>query len=138
MSDSPLPTSLPEQVVRFRLRTLLTVTTVIAILAAIAGPYYRSVDSAGQRRLLIFWSAILLCSALSFWWRLRESIGKGAKLHVRFVVYAATDSWSVRERPSRLALGVIGVTVWTLLSSHVMGSGGESRGVIFSPCMLDS
>lgn len=71
MPDSPLPTPPPAQVVRFRLRTLLAITTGIAVLAAIAGPFYRRQTPAAQTHLLAVWSTGLLFTAVVIWHHVR-------------------------------------------------------------------
>ena len=73
MPDSPLPTSPPEQVVRFRMRTLLAITTIMAILAAIAGPYYPHAERVGAAitpcilgdgsAVLSYWTGVELAKA---------------------------------------------------------------------------
>jgi hypothetical protein len=79
----------PDPVLRFRMRTMIAVTSVLAVLAAIAGPYYRSVDDeAGRQRLLIFWSFIVLGSGVSFWMRVKESWRVPANCRFRYLVYA--------------------------------------------------
>lgn len=71
------------------MRTMIAVTSALAVLAAIAGPYYRSVDSeAGRRGLLIFWSFIVLGSGVSFWMRMKESWRVPANCRFRYLVYA--------------------------------------------------
>lgn len=78
-----------DPVLRFRMRTMIAVTSVLAVLAAIAGPYYRSIDDeAGRQRLLIFWSFIVLGSGVSFWMRLKESWRVPANCRLRYLVYA--------------------------------------------------
>ena len=79
----------PDPVLRFRMRTMIAVTSVLAVLAAIAGPYYRSVDrEAGRQGLLIFWSFIVLGSGVSFWMRVKESWRVPASCHFCYLVFA--------------------------------------------------
>jgi hypothetical protein len=79
----------PDAVLRFRMRTMIAVTSVLAVLAAMAGPYYRSVDSeAGRRGLLILWSFSVLGSGVSFWMRVKESWRVPINCHFRYLVYA--------------------------------------------------
>jgi ABC-type iron transport system FetAB permease component len=77
----------PNPVVQFRLRTLLAVTTGLAVLAAILGPYYRSLEPAGQRCLLAFWSIFLAWTALSLWLQLRSVLRRTSSRQARYVVY---------------------------------------------------
>jgi hypothetical protein len=71
MSDSPLPTSPPEQVVRFRMRTLLIATAAVAVLMAVAAPFYRRQPSETQQVLLVYWACLAFTAGLSlyFTWR---------------------------------------------------------------------
>ena len=79
----------PDPVLRFRMRTMIAVTSVLAVLAAIAGPYYRSVDhEAGRRCLLILWSLIVLSSGVSFWLIVKKSWRVPEGCHFRYLVFA--------------------------------------------------
>lgn len=79
----------PDPVLRFRMRTMIAVTSVLAVLAAIAGPYYRSVDhESGRRCLLILWSLIVLSSGASLWLRVKESWRVPKGCHFRCLVFA--------------------------------------------------
>lgn len=82
----------PDPIVRYRLRTLLMITMALAVLAAIAGPYYRSVEAVGQRNLLVFWSILLAWTGLSFWLRLRDALGQAEGRHVKFLLYSSRRS----------------------------------------------
>jgi hypothetical protein len=73
MPDSSLPTSAPEQVVRFRMRTLLAVTAVVAVLAAIAGPFYRRQSPEAQQVLLVYWSCAGVGTGLWMYYMWRNS-----------------------------------------------------------------
>lgn len=96
MSIEPPPAP-PGPVYRFPLRTLLFVTTGMAIVAAVAGMYYRSVESEAARSKLatgwlifsVFVCGSLLTQALEAW---QVSSGK----QVRYVVHARG-----RLRPGR-------------------------------------
>lgn len=78
----------PDAVLQFRMRTVIAVTSVLAVLAAIAGPYYRSVDrEAGRQGLLILWSFIVLGSGVSFWMRMKESWRVPTGCHFCYLVY---------------------------------------------------
>jgi hypothetical protein len=86
--------------IRFRLRTMLAATTVLAVLAAIAGPYYRSVENdAARRSLLILWSLTLVGAAISIWMRIRESWRLASNFQIRYIVYARGS-----RRPGRWSL----------------------------------
>ena len=122
----------PDPGLRFRMRTMIAVTSVLAVLAAIAGPYYRSVDrEAGRQGLLIFWSFIVLGSGVSFWMRTKESWRVLANCRFRYLVYARgkyrrgvwSTLWSIL-----LSLLLVGGIA---LISHTVALG--PRGGVFSP-----
>jgi hypothetical protein len=115
MSDTTETPTL-DPVVRFRVRTLLGVTTALAILAAIAGPYYRTASSDAQPRLLTLWFTILLAGIASFWLRLRDHLRRDPALNVRFVVYYRKDG-SPRAGIIVKAIFCFGVFIWTAVVS---------------------
>jgi hypothetical protein len=55
-----------DTVLRFQLRTLLGATLALAVLAALAGWYYRGQTPTAQRVLLIVWSLTLLWAVAAF------------------------------------------------------------------------
>jgi hypothetical protein len=61
----------PDPVVRFRIRSLIGVTTGLACLAAVAGPYLRSQPVEVQTALIIYWCMVTVCSMVGLWraWR---------------------------------------------------------------------
>jgi hypothetical protein len=85
--DSSIPP--PKPVLQFRLQSLLGAMVLVAVVAAIAGPYYRRQSAAAQIHLLIFWSTFAVLAAGATWcrwwsaWRLPRSLGA-----VRFLVHA--------------------------------------------------
>jgi hypothetical protein len=113
---------LPDPVVRFRIRTLLIATTCIAILAAIGGPYYRSVNPSGQRNLLILWTLVAICIAGSIFKQYRESFLIGRQRRVKYIVFALGRPTS-RWRTIGFAVATIATFCWLGLLSHVVGTG---------------
>ena len=87
MSAESIPQPL-DPVIRFRIRTMLVVTAIFAIAAAIGGIYYRQVSPAGQNNLFILWTTITLFTAGSFWLRLRASFQRGQSRNIQHVVYS--------------------------------------------------
>jgi hypothetical protein len=71
MSDaSSLPK--PDTTLRFRMRTLLQLTAIVAVIAAITGPFYRSKTPEAQTALVWFWSFVIMsavANALLKWRR---------------------------------------------------------------------
>jgi hypothetical protein len=85
--DSSIPP--PKPVLQFRLQSLLGAMVLVAVFAAIAGPYYRRQSATAQIHLLFFWSTFAVLAAWATWyrwrsaWRLPPSFGA-----VRFLVHA--------------------------------------------------
>ncbi len=57
--------------IRFRLPALLAVMTLLALLAALAGPYFRRQSEVAQQSLVAFWAMMLVaaCATLVWQWR---------------------------------------------------------------------
>lgn len=57
--------------IRFRLPALLAVMTALALLAALAGPYFRRQSEVAQQSLVAFWAMMLVaaCATLVWQWR---------------------------------------------------------------------
>jgi hypothetical protein len=57
--------------IRFRLPALLAVMTALALLAALAGPYFRRQSEVAQQTLAAFWTIMLVaaCATLIWQWR---------------------------------------------------------------------
>lgn len=109
----------PDPVLQFRIRTMIGVTSVLAVLAAIAGTYYRSVESeAARNKLLGGWAFLLLCAAWTFALRIREAWRPPEKCEVRYIVYAKGR----RRRGKRSAfwstLSCVGLGMWIAAGSY--------------------
>ncbi|RIK80848.1 MAG: hypothetical protein DCC67_08840 [Planctomycetota bacterium] len=109
----PTPTAAPQ----FRLRTLLGVTTALAVLAALAGPLYRSAPPEGQTRLLMHWSALLSVTGLAYFSHQRENSRRHGGRPARFVVWETSRN---RAAERRLWLGVWLwlILVWICITSY--------------------
>jgi hypothetical protein len=125
MSDAPQqPSPTPNFVLRYRVRTLLTVTVVVAILAAIAGPYWRRQTPEVRISLLGYWALLAACSCGSLWLRLRNAFSlqrdrEGKQRIVRMIV----TQWGFRHmRPSLqwagLAVTVLFALFYTAIASR--------------------
>jgi hypothetical protein len=109
----------PDPVVRFRIRTMIAVTTALAVLAAIAGTYYRSVENAAARnKLLLAWSFLLVVAAVSFWFRVWEAWRRPEKLEVRYVVYARGRRRRSKWSTFWSAVLCIGLGLWIAAGSY--------------------
>jgi hypothetical protein len=116
-TDVPPQELANNPVLQFRLRTLLWVTTWIAILAAIAGFYFRRQTSEAQSRLFLFWGCLSACSAVGVWWSCRD-VWKRPKLvgNIRFM------TWTARRRFSPLASlagHAFSVMTWLWIVGHL-------------------
>ena len=125
MSDAPsIPT--PAPVIRFRLRTMLIATTILAVAAAPAGAYYRSAPVDGRQRLLVLWGVVALAAAASYWRRLREPYARGKDFHVRQIVYAI-PYWRVGRRRIASTLYALMVIGGIPLLSYLVAQGGNAH-----------
>lgn len=126
MSDSDRQPP-PDPVLRFCIRTMIAVTSVLAVLAAVAGAYYRSVDSeAAQHKLLGGWAFLLVFAAGSFALRIKEAWRRPEKCEVRYIVNAKgrrrrgkwSTFWSV--------LFSVGLIMWVAAGSYGVVLSAES------------
>jgi hypothetical protein len=62
-----------DPTIRFRLRTILVVTTILAVAAAIAAPFWRAQPPSARAALLVFWSCCLAFTAMAGWLHSRRS-----------------------------------------------------------------
>lgn len=132
--------------VRFRLRTLLRLTTALAALAAIAGPFYRSAPPERRTPLLLVWSVILLMTGGSYYWRLREAVGRFQGRQVKFVVLQTGMTGATIQRAAIVFCAAPLVLLWTAFVSyavafearavnslgHGLWIGSAAAGIIFS------
>ena len=63
-----------EPMVRFRLRTILVATTVAAVLAGLAGWYFRRQEPTAQLALLVYWGVVTMATLVAFVWRWRRAM----------------------------------------------------------------
>lgn len=105
VASAPASPSVDRPVLRYQLRTLLWITTILAVLAAVAGAFYRSVDPPARIKLLSLWSIVLVMAGVSYWLRIREATRAWRGQDVRFVVLSATSKRAAR----RLALALWGL-----------------------------
>jgi len=116
MSDASPSTVPRDPVLQFRLRTLLAATTVLAILAAIAGPYYRTQTEAAQRSLLVFWTTALIFSLAGLWLKWRSCTSIHPRMgSVRFIVFRA---WRRGIGPIAQSGIVVCALTWLAYESH--------------------
>ncbi len=71
MSDAT-PTPLRDPILRFRVRSLLWLTTGVAILTTILTPFYRRQSPVVQKSLLITWTLMSIFTAIGLWWSRRS------------------------------------------------------------------
>jgi len=74
-------TAVPIKPVQYSLRSLLVVMSVMAVLAAIGGSYYRRCNPEGRPYLLVLWGSSLLSLGVFYWsyerMRLKNCAGSG-------------------------------------------------------------
>lgn len=138
MTDD-LPANAPPEPteVRFRLRSLLISTAVVAVVAAIAGTYYRSVPPGVQARLNIVWGVVAILVAL---WLVVEALHRyRAERKVGAVIVrlpSPASSWTRIIGAGviiLIGLGYLGLT--SVVSAPTPGS-GISLGECFSSAFL--
>ena len=95
-------------------------TTLLAIAAAPAGAYFRSVSANGQQRLLILWGVVGFAAAGSYWFRLREPYARGKNFHVRQIVYAIPH-WRVGRRRIVSTVYALAVVASLAMLSYFVG-----------------
>lgn len=110
-----LPTAGANPVLQFRLRALIGATTAVAVLAAIAGPYYRSQPPERQSALLVYWSCIVVFTGVGLWtswrdlWRVPREAGA-----VRYLLWVTRGKYSLFHRwPGQAAV----LLAWLVLIS---------------------
>lgn len=128
MSDLLLPTSPPDRAVRFRLQTLLIVTAVVAVLAAMAGPFYRRQTPEARQVLLIYWGCISLTAGLFFYIQWRESWKLPPQAGEILCVLLTTGRAGRRLSPwttALISIAWLGMIGWQSyhLASHADASG---------------
>lgn len=114
---------------QFGLRTLLITVTVFAVLAAIAGPFYRRQTPEAQSSLLSFWGSILLCAAAVFFWNIRFAFiipPSAGRLH-----YLLSYGWRLDLSPVLrvvwFSITIVGLFVWIAVLSVASSSGATGR-----------
>lgn len=91
----------PDPAIRFRMRSILAVTTILAIAAAIAAPYYRQLDSAGRQYLATLWLMIGLAGA--FHWLLLHLLSRRTPSKAGNYRFSSFATWSYRLTRGRLS-----------------------------------
>jgi hypothetical protein len=59
--------------IRFRLPALLAAMTLLALLAALAGPHFRRQSAVAQQSLAVYWVIVLVMTIAGFVWRWRRT-----------------------------------------------------------------
>ena len=114
MSAEPVPQPLAP-VIRFRIRTMLTVTTVLAVAAAVAAPYWRAQKPTVQTALLVFWGFCLAFAAIGGWsyWRQSSRVPSQAGRIVEM-------AWPTGRKRWLPAVGLTSMTVASALTCVVI------------------
>jgi hypothetical protein len=102
VNAAPLRKPPPGPASGFRLKTLLGLTAVMAVLAAIAGPVLRAQSPEAETHLLLYWFVVVVFAGASVWQRWRSMWRVSAEAGVvRFVAWSA-------PRPGQISQNVIG------------------------------
>ncbi|MBA4107752.1 MAG: hypothetical protein C0485_18620 [Pirellula sp.] len=126
---------------QFRIRTMITVTTALAVSAAIAGTYYRSVESeAARNKLLLAWAFLLVSAALCFGLRVREAWRRPEECEVRYIVYARGRRRRGKRSTFWSALSCVGLGMWIAAGSYgiVLSEEAPRRPTTFLPNVFRS
>jgi hypothetical protein len=115
MPEKPVP-RLP-QAAQFGLRKLLTAVTIIAVLAAIAGPFFRHQTPTAQRALLVLWTSVVIFTAVGMWLSVRTAflLPPTAGTLKYLLLFAWRPNWSpiVRGLGFSFSLAIVSlVTMW--------------------------
>jgi hypothetical protein len=102
------------------MRTLLWATAVLAVVAAIAGPYLRSQSRLGQSILLTYWSCIAAFAVVALWhnwrgmWRQPPNAGS-----VDFILWSAPKRfWGPPRIVCNVALSILTSVVFVGITSQ--------------------
>ena len=131
----------PDPTIRFRLQTILVVTTIFAVAAAIAAPYWRQQSGPAQTRLIVYWTVVLLFGAYGGWlnWRQSWQLPAGAG-SVACVGWATgRRRWHVEGSPLVMFFSLVGIVAIVGSQSTVIARGRDNLtfgGVPFAPLLM--
>lgn len=122
--------------VRFRLPALLAAMSLLALLAALAGPYYRQQSALAQRSLAAYWIIAAMVAIASWAWRWRRMTTP--PLQMGGVHWRVTLVWGrawpgPTVRIAILATVAIGLALGT---RHIVGAANRLPEGFISPWML--
>jgi hypothetical protein len=102
-----------EPMVRFRLGTILVATTVAAVLAGLAGWYFRRQAPTAQQALLVYWGLVTTATLAAFVWRWRRSMTPDPSMGQ--VYWRVTSAWRWWWAAPVLRLNIVGFFLWGLV-----------------------
>ena len=102
-----------EPMVRFRLRTILVATTVAAVLAGLAGWYFRRQAPTAQQALLVYWGLVTTATLAAFVWRWRRSMTPDPSMGQ--VYWRVTSAWRWWWAAPLLRLNILAFFLWGLV-----------------------
>jgi hypothetical protein len=122
--------------VRFRLPALLAVMTLLALLAALAGPYFRQQSALAQRSLAIYWIIAVTVGIASWAWRWRRMTTPPPQMgavHWRVVLTSGRAWPAPTVRLAIVATVAIGLVLGT---GHIVRAADRLADGFFSPWLL--
>jgi len=144
MSDAPHP-PLSDAVVRFRVRSLLWVTTGVAVVTAIAAPFYRRQSSVAQDSLLVCWFLMAVFASFGVWRARQNWLKKSLVDGATDFVFWPTSRWNWKLLPTnagRLLAGALWFAFMALGTVSVAKSAEREAqhwhwwpSLIFSSCL---
>ena len=136
MSDASADNSNRGTGVRFRLPALLAVMSLLALLAAIAGPYFRQQSALAQRSLATYWIIAAMVAIASWAWRWRRMTTPPplmGTVHWRVTLVWGRAWPGPTVRLAILATVAIGLVLGT---RHIVGAADRIADGFFSPWLL--
>lgn len=131
----------PDPTIRFRLQTILVVTTILAIASAIAAPYWRQQSGPAQTRLIVYWSVVLLFGAFGGWlnWRQSWQLPAGAGSIACIGWATGRRRWHAVGNPLVMLLSLVGIFAIVGSQSTIIARGRDNLtfgGFPFAPLVM--
>ncbi len=131
----------PDPTIRFRLQTILVVTTILAVAAAIGALYWRQQSAPAQTGLIAYWAVVLLFGAYGGWlnWRQSWQLPAGAGSIACVGWATGRRRWHAAGSPLAMILLLIGLFAVVGSQSTVIARGRDNLtfgGIPFAPLVM--